>query len=56
MNPQETYQEYVKKTLIKHKEEYDFLTEEYAALHDIPKSIINAEKSKVIATLLEELL
>lgn len=42
--------------MIRHKTEYDFLADEYAELHDIQKSVINQEKSKLIDKLYDELI
>ena len=56
MDQKLNYQKRVKNALIRHKQEYDLLAEEYAELHDIEKSIINQEKSKLIDKLYNELI
>ena len=56
MDSKLSYQEKVKQTIINHKKECDFLTEEYAERHDIQKSIINQEKSKLLDKLYNELI
>lgn len=56
MNQNLQYQDKVRKILIRHKTEYDFLADEYAELHDIQKSVINQEKSKLIDKLYDELI